>query len=94
MHPVWNGLQAIADGRIGEESKTGYVFIHDGARPFVTENILRRGYDTVCKCRACVAGMPSKDTIKIVDDKDIFDSNTGNVNMSGQSRHHRYLKRN
>ena len=39
---VWNGLQAIADGRIGEESKTGYVFIHDGARPFVTENILRR----------------------------------------------------
>ena len=66
---VWNGLQAIADGRIGEESKTGYVFIHDGARPFVTENILRRGYDTVCKCRACVAGMPSKDTIKIVDDK-------------------------
>lgn len=35
----------------------------------MTENILRRGYDTVCKCRACVAGMPSKDTIKIVDDK-------------------------
>ena len=23
----------------------------------------------MCKCRACVAGMPSKDTIKIVDDK-------------------------
>ena len=57
---VYEGLQKV---------KENHVFIHDGARPFVTENILRRGYDTVCKCRACVAGMPSKDTIKIVDDK-------------------------
>lgn len=59
---VYAGLEACS-------ADTDYVFIHDGARPFVTENILRRGYDTVCKCRACVAGMPSKDTIKIVDDK-------------------------
>ncbi len=58
-HSVWNGLQNIKPG--------GYVFIHDGARPFVTEAIIRRSYEAVQECRACVVGMPVKDTIKIVD---------------------------
>lgn len=68
---VWQGLKAVqeqmtpAEKRAGEES---YVFIHDGARMFVDEGILKRGYETVLKYRACVAGMPSKDTVKIVDD--------------------------
>ena len=31
-HSVWNGLK---------ETKAGYVYIHDGARPFVNENIIR-----------------------------------------------------
>lgn len=53
---VWNGLQKVQDG---------YVFIHDGARPFVTEEILRRAYDAVKAHKACVVGMPAKDTIKI-----------------------------
>ena len=47
----------------------GYVFIHDGARPFVDEPIIERTYQAVKKYRACVAGMPSKDTVKIVDEK-------------------------
>ena len=32
---VWNGLQ--------EAKADGFVFIHDGARPFVDERIIRRG---------------------------------------------------
>lgn len=61
---VWQGLKAA------EAMKTeGYIFIHDGARPFVSEDILKRGYETVLEHRACVAGMPSKDTIKLVDDE-------------------------
>ena len=44
-----------------------YVFIHDGARPFVTEEILQRGMEKVRETGACVVGMPSKDTVKIVD---------------------------
>ncbi len=59
---VWEGLKAI-------EKEDGYVFIHDGARLFVNEDILRRGYETVEKHKACVAGMPSKDTVKLVDDQ-------------------------
>ncbi len=58
---VWCGLKAIKD-------IAGYTFIHDGARPFVSEEILKRAYDTVCVHRACVAGMPSKDTVKLVDE--------------------------
>ena len=57
---VWEGLKTI--------KKEGYVFIHDGARLFVNEEILLRGYETVEKYRACVAGMPSKDTVKLVDE--------------------------
>lgn len=61
-HSVWNGLK---------ETKAGYVYIHDGARPFVNENIIRRGYECVVREHACAAGMPVKDTVKIVDDNNI-----------------------
>lgn len=61
-HSVWNGLQETGDG---------YVFIHDGARPFVNEDIINRAYECVCSCGACVAGMPSKDTVKIADSSQI-----------------------
>ena len=57
---VYKGLLAC------EECK--YVFIHDGARMFVDEAMLERGYNTVEEYKACVAGMPSKDTIKLVND--------------------------
>lgn len=42
-----------------------YVLIHDGARPFITEEIVEKGCADVKKTGACVVGMPVKDTIKI-----------------------------
>ena len=45
-----------------------YVLIHDSARPFIDGEILERLVDQVRKNRACVAGMPSKDTVNLVDD--------------------------
>lgn len=48
-------------------NRDGFVFIHDGARPFLTEDILQRTYDAVRQYNACVAAVPSKDTIKIAD---------------------------
>lgn len=42
---------------------------------FVDEQILTRGYENVEKFGACVAGMPSKDTVKLVDE-DQFAVNT------------------
>ena len=58
---VYEGLQKV---------KENHVFIHDGARPFVDESIIERTYQAVKEYRACVAGMPSKDTVKIVDEND------------------------
>ena len=46
------------------------VFIHDGARPFITEEILERGMFGVQETGACVVGMPSKDTVKVADEAD------------------------
>lgn len=60
-HSVYQGLQACGS--------CDYVFIHDGARPFVDGEILERGLETVRQCGACAAGMPVKDTVKIVDEE-------------------------
>lgn len=61
-----------AGGESREQGKAScagkhYVFIHDGARPFLTEGILERTYQAVMVHGACVAAMPSKDTVKLVD---------------------------
>ena len=45
-------------------------FIRDGARPFVDEEMIERVYEQVQKEKACVVGMPVKDTIKIADEKE------------------------
>lgn len=63
-HSVYNGLQAAKQCTSGES----YVFIHDGARPFVTEDMIEQAYACVKEERACVIGMPVKDTIKIADE--------------------------
>lgn len=56
---VYAGLCACED--------SDYVFIHDGARPFVTEEIISRVKAAALEFQACIAGMPSKDTVKIAD---------------------------
>lgn len=60
VHSVAKGLEAI-------DWPCDYVFIHDCARPFLDQPTLERLFDTVQRTRACVAGVPSKDTVKIVD---------------------------
>lgn len=59
-HSVYNGLKVLQD--------CAYVLIHDGARPFVTEDIIERSVTAVRENKACVVGMPVKDTIKIADE--------------------------
>lgn len=65
---VGNALKAMGDGGSGVSGRGGYVFIHDGARPFLTEKMLEDLYRAVEKYHACVAAVPSKDTIKIADE--------------------------
>ncbi|HKM04342.1 MAG TPA: 2-C-methyl-D-erythritol 4-phosphate cytidylyltransferase [Lachnospiraceae bacterium] len=59
-HSVYKGILAI--------DLCDYLFIHDGARPFVSREILNRALLAVKQHKACVVGMPVKDTVKIIDE--------------------------
>ena len=61
---VWNGLQAVS-------ADTEIVLIHDGVRPFVTEDILNHSIETAVEMGGCVAGVPAKDTIKVCNGENI-----------------------
>lgn len=64
-HSVYRALQHVKE--------SDYVFIHDGARPFVTEKMIKDSYHEVQQYLACVVGMPVKDTIKIADEEGFAD---------------------
>jgi len=66
-HSVFEGLKVVQEA--------DYVFIHDGARPMIDQTTIARLKDAVVKEDAAVAGMPVKDTIKIVDE-DCYVSDT------------------
>ena len=65
-HSVLNGIKSA--------SECDYIFIHDGARPFVTQDMLERLLECVKESKACVAGMPVKDTIKIANEDGYIDT--------------------
>lgn len=60
FNSVYNGLKACKD--------TDYVLIHDGARPYVTEEIIKRNIEEVQKYKAVVTSVKATDTVKIADD--------------------------
>jgi 2-C-methyl-D-erythritol 4-phosphate cytidylyltransferase len=58
---VRNGLEQL--------SPCDWVMVHDGARPCLDQEILERGMAAAATCGAAVAGMPVKDTIKLVSEE-------------------------
>lgn len=62
---VYNGLREV---------KGDIVLIHDGARPLINNEIINRCIEGAEQYGACVAGMPVKDTIKIVKEDNIIES--------------------
>ena len=60
---VANAVQALENS--GTE---GYVFIHDGVRPFLTQQMLENICREVKEHRACVAAVLSKDTVRLSDE--------------------------
>lgn len=60
---------SVANALKNLEGRDGYVMIHDGARPMLTEEIIGRLYEGVCTYEAVCAAVPVKDTIKIVDEE-------------------------
>lgn len=49
-----------------ETKGSEYVLIHDGARPLVSQSVIKQSIDKVQKCKACVVAVRVKDTIKRV----------------------------
>lgn len=64
-HSVAAGLQALKE----MQDEVELVLIHDGARPFLTTEIIHRLVETTRLKEACVIGTPVKDTIKIADEE-------------------------
>lgn len=69
-HSVYYGIQSAAEilETVEKKDNNNYIWIHDGARPFLSEEILVRAYKGVCDAKACAVGMPVKDTIKIANE--------------------------
>lgn len=64
-HSVYEGLKALGSQLSYGEGDC--VLIHDGARPFVDESMIERIVSDIRSYSAAVAGMPSKDTVKLAD---------------------------
>lgn len=63
---VYAGLTKLKD--------TDYVMIHDGARPFITPDLINEIIEQVQIYYACIVGVPVKDTIKVVDQNGLITS--------------------
>lgn len=63
---VYNGLKAL-------NGEYEYVLIHDGARPFVSQDIIVRVIEKTAEKGAAVACVPVKDTIKVVSEDGVFE---------------------
>jgi 2-C-methyl-D-erythritol 4-phosphate cytidylyltransferase len=59
---VYNGLQSLG-------SETDIVVVHDGVRPFVTENLIRETVEAARDFGAAITAIPVSDTIKKVNEQ-------------------------
>ena len=58
---VYNGLRALS-------ADVDFVIVHDGVRPFVTDEMIFDCLTAADECGAAVAAVPVKDTIKVADE--------------------------
>lgn len=70
QHSVFNGLKHANDN-------AEIIIIHDGARPFITTEIIEKCIKGARKYKAVSMGVPIKETVKVVDDEG-FVKNTPN----------------
>ncbi len=55
---VYNGVRALSEN-------VDFVIVHDGVRPFVTDEVIFACLTAADECGAAVAAVPVKDTIKV-----------------------------
>ena len=65
---VFNGLKAV-------NKDCDIVLVHDGARPFVTDKIIKGSIESAKINRCVIVGVPVKDTIKVINkDNEVCDT--------------------
>ena len=69
QHSVLNGLRAVTDLQDDD-----VVLIHDGVRPFIPEQVLKRAAAAALDYDGALVAVPSKDTVKVVRDGIIRDT--------------------
>lgn len=70
---VFNGLKSV-------DKQCEIVLIHDGARPFVTNEIIDNCIECAKENKCAIVGVPVKDTIKIVNENgDVCDTPNRNT---------------
>lgn len=62
---VYNGIRSI-------DENSDLVLIHDGARPFITADIIDQSIEAAKLYKAAVVGVPVKDTVKEADGSDFI----------------------
>lgn len=76
---VYNGLKAV-------EKNCEIVLIHDGARPFVNKEIIKKSIEYAKEYNCAIVGVPVKDTIKIVNESgEVCDTPNRNLLWSIQT---------
>ena len=61
---------SVYNGVISTSKNAGFVAIHDGARPLVTEKVISDTLNTAFESGAAATGVKVKDTVKQVNDSD------------------------
>lgn len=74
---VYNGLQYLNN----LDNNSDFVAIHDAARPFVPENVIKNMYHICQKESAVAPGIPVTDTIKSVDENNFVVSHLQRSNL-------------
>lgn len=62
---VYSGLRCC-------NPETQIVLIHDGARPFISKDMIKESVECTKEYGACTVGVPVKDTIKVVNQEEFI----------------------
>ena len=71
---VYNGLKAIVES-------SNFVAVHDGVRPFITEDLIRAVYEQAKTYGAAIAAIPVNDTLKRSNSEGLLEENIDRENV-------------
>ena len=71
---VYNGLKAIS-------KNSDFVVVHDGVRPFITDELIKEVYEAAKTFGAAVAAIPVNDTLKRTDENEFLVENLERENL-------------